>query len=81
VDLLQFEIGRIWEVKEGFADDLEQAIFSNVAEALSDIRENFAKAVRDASYNLMLARVADVVNEAKAVNPISPWDVLSTVEL
>jgi hypothetical protein len=81
VDLLQFEIGRIWEVKEGFADDLEQAIFSNVAEALSDIRENFAKAVHDAAYDLMLARMADVSKTAKEVHPLFCGDVLSAAKL
>src|SRR5262249_36696901 len=70
VDLLQFAIGEI-RIQEGLsADDLELAIFSNVAEALWSIRDNFAKAVRDAGYDLMLAGMGDVVNQAKTVPPL-----------
>jgi hypothetical protein len=82
MDLLRFAIREVKESGGSLSiDELEISIFSNVTEALSDIRENFAKAVHDAAYDLMLARMADVSKTAKEVHPLFCGDVLSAAKL
>jgi hypothetical protein len=41
------------------------------------IRNNFAEAVRNAAYDLMLSKIADVSKAAKAIKPFTYGDALA----
>jgi hypothetical protein len=47
---------------------------------LRGIRDNFAEAVRNAAYDLMLSKMADVSKEAKAITPFAYGDALDAAK-
>jgi hypothetical protein len=59
------------------ADETELQIIENVADSLWRIRNNFAEAVRNAAYDLMLSKIADVSKAAKAIKPFTYGDALA----
>jgi hypothetical protein len=75
---LQFAIREARENGGLSADSAELTILTNVADALSNIRESFAKAVRDASYDKMARLMGAFVEAAK---PVSPYDILRKMKL
>jgi hypothetical protein len=59
-----------------FVNEFDAGLFESGADGLSSIRNNFAEVVRNAAYDLMLSKMADVSKAAKAVKPFAYGDAL-----
>jgi hypothetical protein len=78
-DLLLFVLEEVRTCGGLHSDETELQIVENVADSLWRIRNNFAEAVRNAAYDLMLSKMADVSKAAKAIEPFSYGDALNAV--
>jgi hypothetical protein len=79
-DLLRFVLEEVTTCGGLHTDETELRIVENVADGLWGIRNNFAKAVRNDAYDLMLSKVADVSKAAKAIQPFAYGDALDAAK-
>jgi hypothetical protein len=70
-DLLQFALEEVRICGGLRTDGTELQIVENVATGLMSLRDNFAEAVRNAAYDLILAKMDDVAKAAKALKPFA----------